>query len=130
MHIFSSQKTEFFDRIEKILEKKISRIESGNTSSPHSNFIGPFRPALFEKELEYTYQAKQILIIWLFSFFTKDSVLTVKAFTEDVNETASREKYNIVTKGEKRTNKNEDLCTVKLNITEEDIYKENEKVFG
>ena len=89
--------------------------------------MSPFRPTSSGEESEPPHGAKQVRTMRLLSPFNEKSHVTVKALIEDVNETTSRQGYNVVIKWGNKKDKNEDLCKVKLGCTKGGEYKENKR---
>ncbi len=130
MDFSSSLKAEFFDAPEEILEDKRAGQEDGSVDSPHFDSISLFRPASSEGESEPPDLAEQVLTIRLLQPSTEKSYVTVKAFMDDVNKTASCQGYNFVMKRGNKNNKNGDWRKVKLGCTKRKEYKENVEEVG
>ncbi len=125
MDFSSSQEAEFFDALKEILEDKMAEQEDDSIDSPHSHSMGPFRPASSKGESEPSNPVEQAPKMRLLPPSTKKSYVTMKAFMEDVNKTASRQGYNVVMKGGNKKDKNGDLRKVKLGCTKGEEYKKN-----
>ncbi len=73
-----SQKAEFFDAPEKILEDERARQEDGSIDSPHSDSTRLFRPASPKGESGPPDPAEQVPTIRLLPSSTEKSYVTVK----------------------------------------------------
>ncbi len=120
-----SQKAEFFDAPEEILEDEKKGQEDGSIDSPHSDSMSLFRPVFSEGKSEPSNTAEQVPTMRLLPTSTNKSYVTVKALMEDVNKTLSRQGYNVVMKRGNKKDKNGDLRKVKLGCTTGGEYKEN-----
>lgn len=92
--------------------------------------MSPFKSTFSGGESEPSYPAKQILTTELILPSIENSYTTMKGIIENVNKTANRQGYIVVTKKGNKNDKYGDFCKVKLVFIKEGVYKENEKSIG